>query len=375
LETEQNFVSRRAIGCPSFLRTYPAKTFLVIRDQRFVELNNRAVISGPRRSPFPVTHELDLPCMALQPISLIHDDEAMQKPPDNFGVVEPGIYRAAFPSKEHFPFLKTLNLKTVLRLCPEEYPEECLELLKASGVKLLHFPMPGTRNKSGNDKIPINLFREACRQVQDPRNHPILIHCNRGKHRTGCLVGCLRKAKQWDLEAIFKEYRHFSTPKERDVDMEFIKNFTFDDQDVATGQGSCLQQQPSVPSSAVSPSSQRSAQVPLSRSLSPLRSSLSTVLEDGEMVFADQKAPLYLSSQSNGNDPPLDPPLDHLRANPSLTADHDYDNPSERVPCEQARAGALDVSIAHQLATVSKRAAAGFDILSHDALSSAKVLN
>lgn len=29
----------------------------------------------------------------------------------------------------------------------------------------------------------------------DARNHPLLIHCNKGKHRTGCLVGCFRKVR------------------------------------------------------------------------------------------------------------------------------------------------------------------------------------
>lgn len=59
--------------------------------------------------------------------------------------------------------------------------------------------------------------------ILDRRNHPMLIHCNKGKHRTGCLIGCLRKLQQWSLTTIFDEYRRFSHPKSRSMDQEFIE--------------------------------------------------------------------------------------------------------------------------------------------------------
>jgi hypothetical protein len=49
--------------------------------------------------------------------------------------------------------------------------------------------------------------------LEDVRNHPVLIHCNKGKHRTGCLVGCYRKVQKWSMTAIFEEYRRFAHPK------------------------------------------------------------------------------------------------------------------------------------------------------------------
>ncbi|OAY80092.1 putative tyrosine-protein phosphatase, partial [Ananas comosus] len=57
------------------------------------------------------------------------------------------------------------------------------------------------------------------------RNHPILIHCNRGKHRTGCLVACLRKLQSWCLTSVFEEYRRFAADKSRLSDMRFIEMF------------------------------------------------------------------------------------------------------------------------------------------------------
>lgn len=46
----------------------------------------------------------------------------------------------------------------------------------------------------------------------------MLIHCNKGKHRTGLLVGCLRKVQQWSIVAIQTEYRLHSFPKHRFMD-------------------------------------------------------------------------------------------------------------------------------------------------------------
>lgn len=45
------------------------------------------------------------------------------------------------------------------------------------------------------------------------------------QHRTGCLVGCLRKVQQWSLTAIFDEYRRYSFPKSRSMDQQFIEAF------------------------------------------------------------------------------------------------------------------------------------------------------
>ncbi|WJZ97066.1 hypothetical protein VitviT2T_015700 [Vitis vinifera] len=46
---------------------------------------------------------------------------------------------------------------------------------------------------------------KALKVLIDVRNHPILIHCKRGKHRIGCLVGCLRKLLNWCLSSTVEE--------------------------------------------------------------------------------------------------------------------------------------------------------------------------
>jgi len=45
------------------------------------------------------------------------------------------------------------------------------------------------------------------------------------QHRTGTVVGCLRKIMGWDLAAIFLEYHRYADPKARKLDERFIELF------------------------------------------------------------------------------------------------------------------------------------------------------
>ena len=53
--------------------------------------------------------------------------------------------------------------------------------------------------------------------------------CNLGRHRTGTLVGCLRKLQRWNLTCILEEYRrHCITSKFRLLNEQFIELFDID---------------------------------------------------------------------------------------------------------------------------------------------------
>lgn len=142
-------------------------------------------------------------------------------PPENFAPVVNKIYRSSFPQPPNFPFLKKLKLKSVLCLIPEEYPKTHEEFFKREGIQLFQLGMSG--NKEPFVNISSDLITEAAKIVLNPENQPILIHCNRGKHRTGCLVGVLRRLQKWSLTIIFDEYRKFAAPKERPMDQQFIE--------------------------------------------------------------------------------------------------------------------------------------------------------
>ncbi|KAJ1976385.1 tyrosine-protein phosphatase siw14 [Dimargaris xerosporica] len=155
--------------------------------------------------------------------ALGHLQPEMFVPPANFAMVAPFVYRASFPSPKNFPFLLKLGLKSILTLVLEDYPEPNLSFLRDHNIRLFQFRVPG--NKEPFIDIPQDAICSALTVLLDKRNHPVLIHCNKGKHRTGCLVGCLRKLQHWSHSAIFNEYRLYSYPKSRHLDQQFIELF------------------------------------------------------------------------------------------------------------------------------------------------------
>lgn len=150
-------------------------------------------------------------------------DDALLVPPTNFSAVEDNcIYRSGFPQPSNFPFLKSLNLRSIIYLCPEPYPEQNLGFLRINNIKLFQFGIDGTKEQSAMSSSAIT---EALKVIIDVRNHPVLIHCKRGKHRTGCLVGCLRKLQNWCMSAVVEEYKHFAGTKWRETDLKFLEKY------------------------------------------------------------------------------------------------------------------------------------------------------
>ncbi|KAJ1506659.1 Tyrosine-protein phosphatase dsp1 [Coelomomyces lativittatus] len=98
-----------------------------------------------------------------------------------------------------------------------------MKFLRENGITLFQFGVAG--NKEPFVDIPEDKIVGALACLLNKKNHPILIHCNKGKHRTGCLVGCLRKVQHWSYTSIFDEYRSFAYPKARSMDQQFIELF------------------------------------------------------------------------------------------------------------------------------------------------------
>lgn len=74
------------------------------------------------------------------------EHEPLLRPPDNFAMVSPGIYRSSFPSSKNFEFLKTLGLKTVLTLVQEEeYPQSNRDFFKKEKIRFLQIGIPGNK--------------------------------------------------------------------------------------------------------------------------------------------------------------------------------------------------------------------------------------
>lgn len=95
------------------------------------------------------------------------------------------------------------------------------------------------------DPISEEVVLEALESILDPRNYPLIVMCNLGRHRTGpscpsrlierfklneigTVVGCLRKLQKWSLTAIFEEYRRYAGSKVRVLNEQFIELFDTD---------------------------------------------------------------------------------------------------------------------------------------------------
>nr|GMD36214.1 probable tyrosine-protein phosphatase At1g05000 [Ipomoea batatas] len=119
--------------------------------------------------------------------SIAHDGVLMAPPP-NFSAVEAYcIYRSGFPQSSNFPFLHSLNLRSVIYLCQEPYPDENKEFLRLNNIKLFQFGIDGTKEPS---TIPMTTITEAVKVLIDVRNHPVLIHCKRGKVLVKFILSC-----------------------------------------------------------------------------------------------------------------------------------------------------------------------------------------
>ncbi|GFY99097.1 phosphotyrosine protein phosphatases superfamily protein [Actinidia rufa] len=132
-----------------------------------------------------------LPATKLSPAeeNFDADGEELCMPPLNFAMVDNGVFRSGFPDIANFAFLQTLGLRSIICMCPEPYPEANAQFVKANGIKLFQFGI------------------EGC------------------KHRTGCVVGCLRKLQKWCLSSVFDEYQRFAAAKARVSDQRFMELF------------------------------------------------------------------------------------------------------------------------------------------------------
>lgn len=158
------------------------------------------------------------------PLAKRHPDRLTPlTPPSNFGAVIPGeIYRSSFPLPENFSFLKTLKLKTILTLVPEPFPPQYMEFMKANDIRQEVILIPPNKETV---RIEATSMIKALGVVLERSNHPILIHCNKGKHRTGCVVACLRKIQGEGLDDALTEYHAYADPKARILDEIFVKDF------------------------------------------------------------------------------------------------------------------------------------------------------
>ena len=155
--------------------------------------------------------------------SVVPDRLNMRIPPLNYGAVVPGsIYRCSYPEPENYEFIKDLKIKSILTLVPEKIPDEYQSFMDSAGIQ--HFRVHIRANK-GEVRVESCEMQRALRLVMDRTNHPIMIHCNKGKHRTGCTIACFRRICGLDMDTIREEYHTYAGKKARFLDEVFFENF------------------------------------------------------------------------------------------------------------------------------------------------------
>ncbi|KAJ1490101.1 protein-tyrosine phosphatase, partial [Baffinella frigidus] len=132
---------------------------------------------------------------------------ARLKPPNLFGIVQPGIYRSNAPLDENLPFLERLNLRTVLFLSPEVLLRSVVDFFEEQNIKLHNLGLQAWRPEPNWTPICDEFVKEALEMMLDRRAHPVLVCCSSGILQTCPLIGCLRRIQNWSLTSILDEFR------------------------------------------------------------------------------------------------------------------------------------------------------------------------
>nr|POE82283.1 tyrosine-protein phosphatase siw14 [Quercus suber] len=109
-------------------------------------------------------------------------------------------------------------------LVDTEPSEQYSNWIAAMGVKRLRVDIAA--NKDGAIKTTTESLYEAVLYVMTKANHPIYVHCNQGKHRTGCVMACARKVQgTMTMDEIIEEYVVYAGKKARTGDIDIIRAF------------------------------------------------------------------------------------------------------------------------------------------------------
>ncbi|KAH9823988.1 tyrosine phosphatase family-domain-containing protein [Melampsora americana] len=140
-------------------------------------------------------------------------------PPPNFGLIESYLYRSGEPNELSFKFLISLNLNSLIWLAPRPISTSFRECLSDS----VTFYELGISHAATIDEVTDEAVTEALKLILNPKLYPLMIMCGGGSHRTGTVIGCLRKLQGWNLASIFEEYRRYAGAQHHIMNEQFIE--------------------------------------------------------------------------------------------------------------------------------------------------------
>ncbi|VEU20429.1 DEKNAAC101345 [Brettanomyces naardenensis] len=134
-------------------------------------------------------------------------------PPLNFCPVEKNLYRSGQPSALNHSFLEQLNLKSIIWLAIEDPQDNFLKFIEDNSINFFCNLGYDSMDSNSWDGLSEASIKQALEIIADKRQHPLLVCCGMGRHRTGTVIGCLRKLQGWNLASVSEEYRRFTGPK------------------------------------------------------------------------------------------------------------------------------------------------------------------
>ncbi|HKP70938.1 MAG TPA: tyrosine-protein phosphatase [Pyrinomonadaceae bacterium] len=140
----------------------------------------------------------------------------------NFGQMDANYYRGGQPKQDQYQSLKDLGVTTVidLRNDPESYEKPTAESL---GMKYINIPMDDAVYPS---EASIATF---LKEINDPANGVMYVHCKGGKHRAGVTGAVYRFNKYgWSYDQAFAEMERFNfdTSWGRKVMKTFVQDYS-----------------------------------------------------------------------------------------------------------------------------------------------------
>jgi protein tyrosine/serine phosphatase len=109
-----------------------------------------------------------------------------------------------------------LLLQVKLTVAPLPCPLDSslsLTFCNQNSISLYH--LGHLHSTSAWEPITEEVVLQALNLLVQPATYPAIVMCNQGRHRTGTVIGCLRKLQMWCLSSILEEYRRFAGPKVR----------------------------------------------------------------------------------------------------------------------------------------------------------------
>lgn len=140
--------------------------------------------------------------------------------PLQFSIVNPCIYRGAFPREINYAFLRSLQLRYMVSLTPEPVPEthSLRQFCAQEGIELVHIPCgpPGgggdKKVKRKKQAVPLEYSAvERCLAFLRDADGASYIHCTNGELVTSLVIACLRKLSRWSTVSILNEFLAYNS--------------------------------------------------------------------------------------------------------------------------------------------------------------------